>query len=96
MTLTGKQKHYLRGLAHNRKPVVTVGVSGVTPAVVEELEQALEHHELLKIKLPASDRGERQLLLEQICRQTGAELVQLLGRNGTVYRPAEKPKVQLP
>jgi RNA-binding protein len=96
MTLTGKQKHYLRGLAHNRKPVVTIGAAGVSATVVREVDQALDHHELLKLKLPAGDREQRQELLQQICQQTRAELVQLMGRIGTVYRRATEPKIALP
>ena len=83
MLLSGKQKHYLRGLAHNRKPVVTVGAAGVNGAVIGEVDQALDHHELLKIKLPAVDREQRQDLLQR-------------GRTGTIYRPGTTPKIKLP
>lgn len=94
--LTGNQKRYLRGLAHHRKPVVTVGANGVTEPVLAEIDQALAHHELLKIKLPAVDASGKTAVLEQVCAATGAEWVQTIGRTGVVYRPAAEPAITLP
>jgi len=96
MPLTGKQKNYLRGLAHPKQPTVTVGSAGASPALIKELDSALSHHELLKIKLPAIDRAQRQQLLEQLCRESGAEVVQLVGRVGVMYRAADTPVIVLP
>ena len=96
MSLTVHQIKYLKALAHHRKPVVTVGAAGVTDAVLAEIRIALNAHELVKIKLPAIERGERDILFERICRDTQAEPVQRIGRAGVIYRRAEKPKIQLP
>ncbi len=96
MSLTGKQKHYLRGLAHGRKPVVAIGSAGLTDAVVAEIDNALNHHELLKLKLPAADRAQRDRLLQEICGQTRACLVQLIGRTGVIYRRGDPPRIELP
>ena len=96
MSLTGDQKHFLRGLAHHRKPSVTVGASGLAENVVQEIRHALHHHELLKIKLPASRRDQRRRLAERICEDTGAELVQIVGRMCIIYRRGEDPGLALP
>jgi RNA-binding protein len=96
MALNIRQKKYLRQQAHARKPVVTVGNPGLTEAVLAETRIALKTHELLKIKLPAGERDMRAGLLEQICKATEAEPVQLIGRIAVVYRPSDKPKIQLP
>jgi RNA-binding protein len=96
MALTGKQRRHLRALAHNRRPVVTVGAAGLTPAVAAEIDTALAHHELLKIKLPAVDRAARQELLGRICTETGAEPVQEIGRVVVIYRRSAKPRIELP
>jgi RNA-binding protein len=96
MVLTGKQRNYLRGLAHHSKPVVSLGDAGVTPAVMAEIEQALAHHELVKMKLRVGDRQERHDALEKICSETGAQPVQEIGQMAVIYRPAEKAKIQLP
>jgi RNA-binding protein len=96
MELTTKQRSHLRALAHALKPVVSTGQRGLTPAVVTEIEQALAHHELVKIKLAVPDREARRALTEEICRATGGAWVQNIGHIAVVYRPARKPVIVLP
>lgn len=96
MSLTGDQKHFLRGLAHHRRPSVTVGTSGLAENVLQEIRQALQHHELLKIKLPAGRRDQRQQLAQKICVDTGSELVQIIGRMCVIYRRGDDPVLALP
>ncbi len=96
MALTQTQIKHLKALAHHRKPVVTVGNAGLTAAVLREIGIALKAHELIKIKLPALERDERQRIFERICDESGAEPVQHIGRMAIVYRRAAKPKIQLP
>jgi len=96
MSLTGKQKNYLRGLAHNINPIITIGNNGLSEAVLSELENALEHHELLKIKLPASDKTERTSLVATICAKTNSTPVQMIGRVGVIYRESEEHKISIP
>lgn len=96
MSLKPTQIQYLKGLAHHRKPVILVGAAGLSAAVLREIRSALKTHELLKIRLPAVERADRQALFEQICRDTEAEPVQHIGRMAVIYRRAEKPKIQLP
>lgn len=94
--LTGNQKRYLRGLAHHRKPAVAIGVNGVTGAVLSEIDQALAHHELLKVKLPAVDSSRKKTIVDEVCEATRAQWVQTVGRIGVIYRPAPEPKIELP
>lgn len=96
MTLTGKQKNYLRGIAHQLNPVVMIGAKGLTEAVLNEIELALEQHELIKIKLPSNAKAEKVSLLAQISGRSEAEPVQLIGRVGVIYRPNTEPKIALP
>lgn len=96
MSLTGKQRNYLRGLAHHLKPVVMVGDAGVTQAVLEGIKQALEHHELIKIKLRVGDRADRRAAVENICDNTGGEAVQDIGQIAVIFKPANEPKIKLP
>jgi len=96
MSLTRTQIKHLKALAHHRRPVVTVGTNGLTAAVQREIGFALKAHELIKVKLPALERDQRQELFEQICTESGAEAVQHIGRIAVIYRRAEKPKIQLP
>ena len=96
MNLTGKQKNYLRGIAHSRNPVVTVGGKGLTEAVMAEVELALEQHELIKIKLPGGSKAEKNELMMQIADQSSSAPVQLIGRIAVIYRAAEEAKLALP
>jgi RNA-binding protein len=96
MTLTGKQKNYLRGIAHKLNPVVMIGGKGLTDAVLAEIELALAQHELIKIKLPGNSKSEKVATMAQIASKTDSEPVQLIGRVGVLYRTGEEPKITLP
>lgn len=96
MTLTGKQKNYLRGIAHNKNPIVTIGGKGLTDAVMNEVELALDQHELLKIKLPTNSKAEKVSLLAQITAQSNSEPVQLIGRVAVIFRATDEHKITLP
>ncbi len=96
MTLTGKQKNYLRGIAHQLNPVVMIGAKGLTETVMSEIELALEKHELIKIKLPSNEKAEKVALLAKITGKSESEPVQLIGRVGVIYRAADEPKIMLP
>lgn len=63
---------------------------------MNEIELALEKHELIKIKLPSNSKSEKVALIAQITSQSAAEPVQLIGRVGVIYRAAEEPKIMLP
>lgn len=95
MPLNERQKRHLRGLAHNRKPVVIVGDAGVSEPVLAEIDRALAHHELIKVRVNAADREEREVLIGTILQNTGSELVQRIGHVAVLYRRADKPVVSL-
>ena len=96
MTLTGKQKNYLRGIAHGKKPVVSIGNKGLTDAVMKEIKLALELHELIKIKIPGGTKQEKNSLLNEITQGSSSELVQLIGNIGVVFRSADEATIVLP
>lgn len=96
MPLTSSQKQFLRQRAHHLKPVVIIGQHGLGENVLAEIDNALAHHELIKVRVNAGDREQRQSMIEQIAAQTGAEPVQQIGHVAVFYRPAEEPKIQLP
>ena len=97
MSLTPSQKRYLRGLAHDLKPVIMTGNKGVTPALLKEFAGALEHHELIKVKLGSDDRDERAAQIAELAEGAQAEVVQSIGRVACFYRRnEEQPKLALP
>ncbi len=96
MNLSTKQKQYLKGLAHSLKPVVLTGSNGLTEAVVAEIESALSHHELIKVKIASEDRDTKNLIADAIVRETKSEKVQVIGKTLVIYRPSEDRKIELP
>jgi len=96
MALSKKQIKYLIGLCHPLSPVVSIGQKGLTDAVRAELELALDHHELIKVKL-RGERDERTQWVDQIAADTGAETVQKIGLTACFYREnPEKRQIDLP
>lgn len=97
MKLTERQKKHLRRLAHSLKPVLSVGDKGVTEAFVRELDGALEHHELLKVRVRSADRDDRDAAIAALGEQSGASIIGRIGNVATLYRPRKrKPGIELP
>ncbi len=85
----------LRTIAHTLRPVVTVAEKGLSENVNEEIDRALRQHELIKVKIFAADRTARQALIDSICEQHNALLVQRIGNIAVLFRAAEKPDPRL-
>jgi RNA-binding protein len=97
MMLTGKQKRYLRGLAHHLTPAMQIGKGGMTSTVIEQLELELENRELLKLSVLETSPLSRDEVAEIAVEETGAEWVQSIGRIVILYRAAqENPQIGLP
>lgn len=90
MELTEKQRRHLKGLAHPLKPVVLMGNSGLTDAVVAETVRALTDHELIKVRLPGLDRDERDAALKSLADRTGSAFVTRIGHVAVLFRPHDK------
>ncbi len=96
MSLSDKQIRHLRSLAHHLKPVVRVGQHGVHDSVLEELTQALDAHELIKVKIVADKTGRREII-ERLTTASGATLIQHIGQMAVLFRRNDKkPKIALP
>jgi RNA-binding protein len=87
--LTGKQRRALRAMGHHLEPVVIVGQSGVTEGVLSAVTQALNDHELIKVKINEGPET-RQEAAARMAEGTGAELVQLLGRTALLFKKREE------
>jgi RNA-binding protein len=97
MPLSEKQKKQLRRLAHALEPIVLLGNAGLTDGVVNEVDSALEHHELIKTKARVGDRKARDLALATLASRTQSELVYRIGNVGVLYRRSKQtPKILLP
>jgi RNA-binding protein len=98
--LKGFEKKYLRGRAHKLQPVVYLGQKGVTRAVCDSLEDALDTHELVKVKFVENKEKEtKQRFCAELEKRTGAGLAGLIGHVAILFRPhpdSDKRKIVLP
>lgn len=83
-----------RAIGHKLQPVVIVS-NGLSDNVLKEIDRALNDHELIKIRVLAEDREDKAALIEEICAQTGAEVIQLAGHIVLLLRKALKVKPDL-
>ena len=95
--LNKEQKQFLRTLAHNLKTIIWVGQKGISENVIAEINTALDHHELVKIKIRVGDRELRDQTAGEIGKATAAETVQKTGNTIVLFRRNKKqPKINLP
>ncbi len=90
LKLTPAQRSDLRSQAHGLDPVVMIGDSGLTPAVMKEIDSSLNAHGLIKIRVLGDDRDARVSHYESICADLGAAPVQHIGKLLVVYRPKKE------
>lgn len=97
LSLTSAQTRFLRGQAHDLRAMLQVGGKGITDALVAEVANALEQHELIKVKVAAEDRDERDAMIGELAQRAGAALVQRIGHTAVLYRPSrDKRQIVLP
>ncbi len=77
-------------MAHHLKPVVLLGNKGLTPAVIDETNIALQAHELIKVKINGAEKDDRRQIATEICDTLHATLVQLIGNTAIIYRKNEE------
>lgn len=95
--MKNNQKKFLRSLGHDLKPTIMIGKNGLTQGVLEELENTLGIHELVKIKMRYDDKEQKQQMVEKIIEQTKTDLIQVIGGVLVVYRAFDKdPIIHLP
>lgn len=98
--LRGFQKKYLRGLAHDLKPIVQIGKEGITDNVVRAIDEGLLRHELIKIKfIDSKEKDRKEAMTEEFAGRTGSEPVGMIGHTVILYRrqaDPEKRKITVP
>ncbi|WP_298635571.1 ribosome assembly RNA-binding protein YhbY [uncultured Umboniibacter sp.] len=95
MTLTQQRKKQLRAIGHKLKPVVMISENGLTEGVLNELNRALNDHELIKVKLAISERIDRAEVANAVVAETNSTLVQTIGKIILICREARKPNPKL-
>ena len=87
LSLTVSERRDLKARAHALSAVVTIGIAGLTEAVLKEIAASLKTHELIKIKVMSDERAQREAMLEAVCTRLDAAPVQHIGKMLVVYKP---------
>lgn len=95
--LTGKQKRYLRSMAHHLDPIFQVGKGGVNDNLIKQIGEALEVRELIKVSILTNCDEPRDEVAEALSGGAEAELVQVIGNTIVLYKESrEKKTIELP
>ncbi len=97
--ITGKQRAYLRKEAHTIEPVFQIGKDGVTDALANAVDEALEKREILKVHILETAMLDTRETCDELAKRLNAEPVQAIGNKFILYREASEEKnrkVELP
>ncbi|MGW8957021.1 ribosome assembly RNA-binding protein YhbY [Paenibacillus sp. NPDC055715] len=95
--LTGKQKRYLRSMAHHLDPVFQVGKNGTNEHLMRHINDAIEKRELMKVQILNNCLDDKHEIAEELAAETGSELVQLIGSTIILYKESRDNKqIELP
>ncbi|EJW17294.1 ribosome assembly RNA-binding protein YhbY [Paenibacillus alvei] len=95
--LTGKQKRYLRSLAHHLQPIFQVGKGGMNDQLVRHVEDAIEKRELMKVSVLNNCLEDPREIGEELASRSGSELVQVIGKTIVLYKESTDHKqIELP
>ncbi len=94
MSLTSKQRAYLRSLANTMETILYIGKEGIGPNTVKQAYDALEARELIKCSVQRGAPTDARETCQALCEQTGAEPVQCIGSRFVIYRQSrDKQKI---
>ena len=95
--LTGKQKRYLRSLAHNIDPTFQIGKGGINENMISQIDETLEKRELIKIHVLQNNFDDKNDLAQTLSQATNSEVVQVIGSMIIIYRESQENKeISLP
>ncbi|WP_172369329.1 ribosome assembly RNA-binding protein YhbY [Sporosarcina jiandibaonis] len=95
--LTGKQKRFLRSKANNLQPLFQIGKNGLTQSVIEQIEEALEAKELIKVNILQNCGEDKNEIAQKLSEQEGMNVVQVIGNIIVLYKESiEKKRIELP
>lgn len=97
--ITGKQRAYLRKMAHQLEPIFQIGKEGVTDAFIDGLNKALTKREILKVHILETAMLDTRDTCNYVAERLGAESVQAIGNKFIIYRKSDEEKyrkIELP
>ncbi len=94
--ITGKQRSYLKKMAHGLEPAVYIGKAGITENVIREMNDYLRVHELLKVKIQDGCIIDAKTVANEAAAELNAEFVQAIGKKFSLYRRSDQNLIELP
>ncbi|MFC7681453.1 ribosome assembly RNA-binding protein YhbY [Paenibacillus sp. GCM10028914] len=95
--LTGKQKRYLRSMAHHLDPIFQVGKGGSNDHLIRHISEAIEKRELLKVSVLNNCIEDPREIAAELAKGAKAELVQVIGKTIVLYKESKDNKtIELP
>ena len=95
--LKGKERAYLRKLAHGIDPIFQIGKNGIEENFLKQVSDALEARELIKIKVLENSGLDTREASDLICREVMAEGIQAICNKIVLYKKShKKPKIEIP
>lgn len=95
MPISADRKKQFRTIGHKLNPIVTIAGNGLSEGVLQELNRALDDHELIKVKLAIADRDERKAVAAELQVLPHVELIQEIGKIVLLYRANKKANPKL-
>ncbi|WP_201533246.1 YhbY family RNA-binding protein [Psychrobacter ciconiae] len=95
MQLDNETIRHLKGIGHQLKPIVMIGNNGVTQAIINEVDRALTDHELIKVKLPAGSKHDRDVVSSELAAAANAYVIHTIGRMALLLRRNPNPNPKL-
>lgn len=86
VSMLNKNLKHLAEQVHKLKPIVMIGNKGLTETVHTEIDQSLDHHELIKIRIASGDKEYRENIIQEICQKQQAVLIKKIGHVFAIYR----------
>lgn len=97
MNLTGKQKRFLRSEAHHINPIFQIGKSGINENMIQQIIDALEKRELVKVHILQNNFDDKSQLAQQLSKATESHLVQQIGSMIILYKTSKNHQsIELP
>mgnify|MGYP004548841225 FL=1 len=94
--MTSKQRAMLRAMANEYQPIIYIGKEGVTDALIQDADAALEARELVKGSIGRNAEVDLRTAVAELCQALQAEPIQVIGRKFVIFRPSQKnPTIQL-
>lgn len=96
MTMTSKQRAYLRSMANTMETILYIGKDGIVPGTIKQASDALEAREIIKCAVQQGSPLSAREALDELCAELQAEPIQCIGRRFVMYRPSkDNPRIVL-